>query len=62
MMNDRDEDVFQRSMVDRYVHRPHELESTCFAEFGAKYTVVYKEESQDSLSLINNDTITSRKI
>ena len=63
MMHDEDEDVFHKSMIDRYIHRPLELESMCFAEFGANYTVVYKEESQDSLPLMNEDaTSTSRKI
>ena len=63
MMHDEDEDVFQKSMIDCYIHRPPELERICFAEFGANYTVVYKEESQDSLPLINDeDTSTSCKI
>ena len=37
MMHDEDEDVhvFHKSMIDHYIHRPHELESMCFSEFGA---------------------------
>ena len=28
----------------------------CFAEFGAKYTVIYKDENQDSLPLMSDNT------
>ena len=62
MMNDEDEDVFQKSIIDRYIHRPPELENMCFAEFGAKYTVIYKDESQDSLPLMSDNTSTLHTI
>ena len=62
MMNDEDEDVFQKSIIDRYIHRPPELENMCFAEFGAKYTVIYKDENQDSLPLMSDNTSTLHTI
>ena len=43
-MDDEDEDLFCKSPVDRYVARPVELESMCYAEFCAKYTTDSREE------------------
>ena len=34
----------------------------CFAEFGAKYTVIYKDENQDSLPLMSDNTSTLHTI
>ena len=62
-MNDDDEDIFQRSILDRYIHRPPELEQMSYAEFGANYTVVRcNENEEDNLPSIHDHAITSRKI
>lgn len=44
-MDDSNEDIFQKSLLDRYVHRPQELEEMSYAEFGANYTVLYSNEN-----------------
>ena len=59
-MNDDDEDIFQRSILDRYIHRPPELEQMSYA---ANYTVVRcNENEEDNLPSIHDHAITSRKI
>ena len=44
-LDDNDTDVFCKSMIDRYQHRPRVLASMCLAEFVANYRVKY--ESND---------------
>ena len=46
-MDDSNEDIFQKSLLDRYVHRPQELEEMSYAEFGANYAVLYSNENRD---------------
>ena len=36
-----DTDVFQKSLIDKYRHRPEQLQSTCLAEFAASYSTCY---------------------
>ena len=49
-LDDDDESVFQNSIIDRYQHRPTNLESMCLAECAATYVVVYKnEDASDAL-------------
>ena len=38
-MNDDDEDIFHKSLTDRYVARPDNINHLCLAEFAASYTV-----------------------
>ena len=38
---DDDTNVFHKSLIDRYQHRPRELESMCLAEFSATYVTNY---------------------
>ena len=53
---DDDENIFQKSLLDRYIHRPAQFEDVSYAEFGANYTVIYSEKNQDdSLSSVMND-------
>ena len=61
-MDDNDEDIF---LLDRYVHRPPQLEEMSYAEFGANYAVVYCDENlDDSLPAVMNDAdaVSLRKI
>ena len=52
------ENVFQKSFIDRYQHRPSCLESMCLAEFVATYVVVYKDEdANDALPPSDESTI-----
>ena len=56
VMDDNDENIFQKSLLDRYLHRPAQLENVSYAEFGANYTVIYSEKNQDdSLPSVMND-------
>ena len=49
-LDDDDENVFQKSIIDRYQYRPSNLESMCLAEFSATYVKVYKcEDTSDAL-------------
>ena len=61
---DDDTNVFQKSLIDRYQHRPQELKSMCLAEFAATYVVNYdcSDESKcDALPASESD-ITSTQI
>ena len=41
-LDDDDTNVFQKSLVDRYQHRPHTIRSMCFAEFAATCGKIYQ--------------------
>ena len=63
-LDDDDTNVFQKSLIDRYQHRPQELESMCLAEFAATYVVNYERSDDnecDALPASESD-ITSTKI
>ena len=63
-LDDDDTNVFQKSLIDRYQHRPQELESMCLAEFSATYVVNYERSDDnecDALPASESD-ITSTKI
>ena len=36
-LDDEDTNVFQKSLIDRYQHRPRQIQSMCLAEFAATY-------------------------
>ena len=40
-LHDDDTNVFCKSVVDRYEHRPRQLANMCLAEFVANYQVKY---------------------
>ena len=43
-LDDEDTNVFQKSLIDRYVHRPQALQSICLAEFAATYVTKYEHK------------------
>jgi len=47
VMNDTD--VFQKSLIDRYRHRPEQLRSMCLAEFAATYCTCYHAKDDDEV-------------
>ena len=55
--------MFQKSLIDRYQHRPQQLVSMCIAEFAATYVTNYKPDDgiSDALPDTESDT-TSTKI
>ena len=42
-----DTDVFQKSLVDRYKHRPEQLKDMCLAEFAASYSTCYNSKDDE---------------
>ena len=56
-LDDDDTNVFQKSLIDRYEHRPHTLDSMCLAEFAATYVTRYQCEENDVLP--NDGTVES---
>ena len=53
---DDDTNVFQKSLIDRYQHRPLELQSMCLAEFAATYVTDYRQRDDDC---VDNDVLPS---
>ena len=53
-MEDDDTDVFQKSLVDRYQHRPSQIRSMSFAEFAAKYVTRYQRGDDEVTDTIPN--------
>ena len=45
---DDDTNVFQKSLIDRYEYRPHELQSMCLAEFAATFVTKYQPKDADT--------------
>ena len=63
-LNDDDTDVFQKSLIDRYQHRPQQLRSMCLAEFAANYVVNYKPDDSNVCDALPDEEsdVTSTKI
>ena len=60
-LQDNDTNVFQKSLIDRYQHRPQQLSSMCLAEFAATYVVKYERNDCDALPAPESD-VTSTQI
>ena len=60
-LEDNDTNVFQKSLIDRYQHRPQALSSMCLAEFAATYVVKYERNDCDALPAPESD-VTSTQI
>ena len=41
-LDDSDENVFQKSIIERYQRRPYCLSQMCLAQFGATYAIFYE--------------------
>ena len=61
-LDDSDTNVFQKSLIDRYQHRPQGLQSMCLAEFAAKYVVKYERDDGecDALPASESDTTSTQ--
>ena len=61
-LDDDDTNVFQKSLIDRYQHRPTQLQSMCLAEFAATYVTNYQHEDHecDALPASDNETISTQ--
>ena len=46
-LDGEDTDVFQKSLVDRYMHRPRRLKNMCLAEFAASYSTCYNKNDDE---------------
>ena len=60
-LEDNDTNVFQKSLIDRYQHRPQQISSMCLAEFAATYVVNYEHNDGDALPAPESD-VTSTHI
>ena len=61
--DEEDTNVFEKSLVDRYQHRPLSIQSMCLAEFAATYVVRHqkdKEEQSDVLPVSETETMSSQ--
>ena len=61
-LNDNDTNVFQKSLIDRYQHRPQQLSSMCLAEFAATYVTNYKPDDSmcDALPDVDTDSTSTQ--
>ena len=62
-LDDEDTNVFQKSLIDRYQHRPRQIQSMCLAEFAATYVTNYRhsEDSEcDVLPASESDTTSTQ--
>ncbi len=62
-LDDDDTNVFQKSLIDRYEHRPQELRSMCLAEFAATFVTDYrhKDDETDSQTDVLPSTTSDEK-
>ena len=64
-LDGEDSDVFQKSLVDRYMHRPQQLKDMCLAEFAASYSTCYNKKDDevynDELPDTNSESSTTCK-
>ena len=51
-LEDDNTDVFQKNLIDRYQHRPSELQTMCFAEFAATFTVDYRPNEDENCDVL----------
>ena len=58
-LSDDDTNVFQKSLIDRYQHRPKQLNFMCLAEFAATYVTNYKRDDSELDALPPSDTDTT---
>ena len=63
-LDDEDTNVFQKSLLDRYQHRPRELQSMCLAEFAATYVTRYgnSDDSECDVLTASESETTSAQI
>ena len=60
-----DPNVFQKSLIDRYQHRPEQIRDMCLAEFASKYCTSYnaKDDGVDTDALPGHESqVSSKKI
>ena len=58
-LHDDDTNVLQKSLIDRYQHRPQELQFMCLAEFAATFVTNYKPDDSESDVLPPSDSETT---
>ena len=47
-LDDEDTNVFQKSLIDRYQHRPEQIRGMCLAEFASTYCTSYRAKDDDN--------------
>ena len=61
-LDKNDTDVFFKSLIDRYQHRPQSVQSMCLAEFAATYVTYYRNDDVNDVLPPADPEITSTKI
>ena len=63
-LDDDDTNVFRKSLIDRYQHRPQQLQSMCLAAFAATYVVNYERSDDNECDAlpVDESNITSTTI
>ena len=65
-LDDEDTNVFQKSLIDRYQHRPEQIRGMCLAEFASTYCTSYRakdDDDSDTDALPRNESqLTATKI
>ena len=51
-LDENDTNVFEKSLVDRYQHRPLSIQSMCLAEFAATYVVQYQKDNEEQSDVL----------
>ena len=51
-LEEDDTNVFEKSLVDRYQHRPHSIQSMCLAEFAATYVVQHQKDNKEQSDVL----------
>ena len=57
-LKEDDTGVFNKSLIDRYQHRPHTIHAMCLAEFAATYSVDYRggDNDEDECDALPNNS------
>ena len=56
-LEDDDTNVFNKSLIDRYQHRPRGLQSMCLAEFAATFVTNYRQSEYSECDALPSETM-----
>ena len=59
-LDDDGHNVFQKSLIDRYQHRPEQISSMCLAEFTSTYCTSYNAKMM--LTLMHCQTVRAKLV
>jgi hypothetical protein len=62
-LDDEDTNLFQKNLIDRYQHRPRQIQSMYLADFAATYVTNYRHNNDnecDTLPAPESDTMSTQ--